>query len=111
MSTIFEEIIEGKIPCNKVFENERIIAFHDIAPQAPVHVLIVPKKPIPNLASASNEDSAVLGECLIVAKTIAQQLGIPDSFRVITNSGKDSGQLVYHIHFHLLGGRRLGPLG
>ena len=111
MSTVFSQIIEGKIPCQKVFENERIIAFHDIAPQAPVHVLIVPKKPIQNLAAASDDDAAVLGECLIVAKTIAQQLGIPDSFRVITNSGHNSGQVVYHLHFHLLGGRRLGPLG
>jgi histidine triad (HIT) family protein len=111
MNTVFGQIIEGKLPCNKVFENERILAFHDISPQAPVHVLIVPKKPIENLAAASDEDAAVLGECLIVAKNIAKQLGIPDSFRVITNSGKDSGQLVYHIHFHLLGGKRLGPLG
>ena len=111
MSTVFGQIIEGKLPCNKVFENERIIAFHDIAPQAPVHVLIVPKKPIANLAAASDDDTAVLGECLIVARNIANQLGVHDSFRVITNSGRDSGQLVYHLHFHLLGGRRLGSLG
>jgi histidine triad (HIT) family protein len=111
MNTIFGDIIEGKLPCSKVFENERVIAFHDISPQAPVHVLIVPKKTIPNLASASDEDAAVLGECLIVARNIAQQLGIPESFRVITNSGREAGQLVYHIHFHLLGGRHLGSLG
>jgi histidine triad (HIT) family protein len=111
MSTIFGQIIEGKIPCNKVFENERIIAFHDISPQAPVHVLIVPKKPIANLAGASDEDVLLLGECLIVARNLAKQLGVADGYRVITNSGSDSGQLVYHIHFHLLGGRRLGALG
>lgn len=111
MSTIFGQIIEGKIPCNKVFENERIIAFHDISPQAPVHVLIVPKKPIANLAGASDEDVSLLGECLIVARNLAKQLGVADGYRVITNSGADSGQLVYHIHFHLLGGRRLGALG
>ncbi len=111
MSTVFGQIIEGKLPCKKVFENERILAFHDIAPQAPVHVLIVPKKLIPNLAGASDEDEAVLGECLTVARKIAQQLGIQNSYRVITNSGKESGQLVYHIHFHLLGGRPLGALG
>ncbi len=111
MTTIFGQIIEGKVPCNKVFENERIIAFHDIAPQAPVHILIVPKKPISNLASASDEDAALLGECLIIARKIAQQFGVQDGFRVITNSGKASGQLVYHLHFHLLGGRTLGSLG
>lgn len=111
MSTVFGQIIEGKIPCNKVFENERIIAFHDIAPQAPVHVLIVPKKPIPNLAGASDEDAAVLGECLIIARTIAKQLGVGENFRVITNTGKGAGQLVLHLHFHLLGGRPLGILG
>lgn len=111
MSTVFGQIIEGTIPCNKVFENDRIIAFHDIAPQAPVHVLIVPKKPIANLAAATDDDAAVLGECLIIARRIAQQLGVQEGFRVITNSGKQAGQLVYHLHFHLLGGRVLGTLG
>ncbi len=111
MSTIFSQIIDGTIPCNKVFENERIIAFHDIAPKAPVHLLIVPKKPIENLGSASDEDSAVLGECLIVARTLAKQFGVLDNFRVITNSGSLAGQVVFHIHFHLLGGRPLGTLG
>ena len=111
MSTVFGQIIEGTIPCNKVFENDRIIAFHDMAPQAPVHVLIVPKKPIANLAAATDDDAAVLGECLIIARRIAQQLGVQEGFRVITNSGKQAGQLVYHLHFHLLGGRVLGTLG
>ena len=111
MTTIFDQIIAGIIPCNKVFENERIIAFHDIAPQAPVHLLIVPKKPIPSLASASDEDAAVLGECLIVARTLARQFGVGDNFRLITNSGPQAGQVVLHIHFHLLGGRPLGSLG
>ena len=111
MSTVFGQIIEGKIPCDKVFENERIIAFHDIAPQAPVHLLIVPKKPIKSLAEASDADAALLGECLIVARNLAKEFHVLDGFRLITNSGKDSGQLVPHIHFHLLGGRRLGHLG
>ena len=110
MNTIFDQIIAGKIPCKKVFENERIIAFHDIHPAAPVHLLIVPKKPIQNLADASVEDAALLGECLIVAKNLAKEFNILDGYRVITNSGRDSGQLVFHIHFHLLGGRPLGPL-
>ena len=111
MNTIFGQIIDGKIPCNKVFENERIIAFHDIAPVAPVHLLIVPKKPIKNLADASEDDAAVLGECLLVAKKLAHDFGLVDGFRVIANSGRESGQVVFHLHFHLLGGRPLGPLG
>ena len=111
MSTVFDQIIAGTIPCNKVFENERIIAFHDIAPAAPVHLLIVPKKTIANLAAASEEDAALLGECLVVAKNLAKQFGIIDNFRVITNNGPQAGQMVYHIHFHLLGGRPLGSLG
>lgn len=111
MNTIFDQIIAGKIPCKKVFENDRIIAFHDIAPAAPVHILIVPKKAFQNLADASDEDMAVLGECLLIARNLAKEFNILEGYRVITNSGKNSGQLVLHIHFHLLGGRPLGPLG
>ena len=111
MNTIFDKIIAKEIPCNKVFENERIIAFHDIAPAAPVHLLIVPKKPIQSLSDASDEDAAVLGECLLVARDLAKEFNLIDGYRVITNSGKHSGQLVHHMHFHLLGGRKLGPLG
>ena len=111
MNTIFDRIIAKEVPCKKVFENDRIIAFHDIAPAAPVHLLIVPKKPIQNLADASDEDAAVLGECLLVARDLAKEFNLLDGYRVITNSGAHSGQLVHHIHFHLLGGRKLGPLG
>ena len=111
MSTVFDQIIQGKIPCKKVFENERIIAFHDIAPKAPLHLLIVPKKPIENLATSSDEDAALLGECLIVARNLAKKFGSLDNFRVVTNSGSMAGQAVFHIHFHLLGGRPLGALG
>ena len=111
MNTVFDKIIAGEIPCKKVFENERIIAFHDIVPAAPVHLLIVPKKPIQSLADASDEDAAILGECLIIARDLAKEFNILDGYRVITNSGKNSGQLVFHVHFHLLGGRKLGPLG
>jgi len=111
VNTVFDKIIAGEIPCKKVFENERIIAFHDIVPAAPVHLLIVPKKPIQSLADASDEDAAILGECLIIARDLAKEFNILDGYRVITNSGKNSGQLVFHVHFHLLGGRKLGPLG
>ncbi len=112
MKNVFEEIVKGTIPCDKVFENERILAFNDIAPQAPVHVLIIPKKSITNIADASEEDSALLGEMLLVAKAIAKTRGIEDNFRVVTNSGPEAGQGVFHLHFHLLGGRSLsGRLG
>lgn len=110
MSNVFEEIVKGNLPCEKVFENDRIIAFHDIAPQAPVHILIIPKKSIKNLSEATKEDQALLGEMLLVAKKIAEDEGLT-SYRLITNVGPDAGQLVYHIHFHLLGGRHLGSLG
>ena len=112
MSTIFEEIIKGNLPCDKVFENDRILAFKDIHPQAPEHVLIVPKKPIANLAAAEREDAELLGEMLIVAKTIANDLGIGDNFRLVTNTGSNAGQVIFHLHFHLIGGRSLtGKLG
>jgi len=110
MTTIFEKIIAGEIPCDKVFENERILAFKDIAPQAPVHIVIIPKKSIENMAAAQPEDQAVLGELLLVAQQIAKEQSL-ESFRLITNSGKQAGQEVFHLHFHLLGGRRLGSLG
>jgi len=108
--TIFEKIIAGELPCDKVFENERILAFRDIHPQAPVHILIIPKKSIENAGSASPEDQALLGEMVLVAQHIAQQEGL-ESFRLVTNSGEMAGQEVFHLHFHLLGGRALGRLG
>lgn len=112
MKNVFEEIIKGTIPCDKVFENDRILAFNDIAPQAPVHVLIIPKKSLTNIATASQEDEALLGEMLLVAKAIARKLGIEENFRIVTNNGPEAGQGVFHLHFHLLGGRPLsGRLG
>ncbi len=107
MSTIFSQIIDGKIPCKKVFENERILAFHDIAPQAPTHIVIIPKKPLKTLFEASQEDQALLGELLLVANQIAKEQKVSEGFRLITNSGYDAGQRVFHLHFHLLGGRPL----
>lgn len=107
MSTIFEKIIQGTIPCNKVYEDEHFIAFHDIAPQAPVHVLIVPKKHFSTLNEAHEEDALMLGKGLILAAQLAKQLYIDSGYRLIINTGKDGGQTVFHLHFHLLGG---GPL-
>ena len=90
-----------------MFENERILAFHDIAPQAPVHIVIIPKKILENVASATKEDQMLLGEILLVANQIAKEQQIGDNYRLVTNSGYESGQRVFHLHFHLLGGRAL----
>jgi len=110
MSTIFEKIISGEIPCDRVIETKNVLAFRDIHPQAPVHVLIIPKKTITSLANIQNEDQEVLGEMMLVAQQIAKQEGL-ESFRLVTNSGSEAGQEIFHLHFHLLGGRPLGRLG
>jgi len=105
MSTIFGRIIEGTLPCEKVYENERILAFKDIYPKAPVHLLIVPKKEIRCLQEIEPEDGPVLAEMLLVAKELAAKFSIADGYRLITNNGKKGGQVVEHLHFHLVGGK------
>ncbi len=107
MTTIFGKIVRGEIPCEKVFENERILAFKDIAPKAPIHILIIPKKEIPNLQAVSKEDMPLVSEMLCIAQFIAQEQGIADGYRLLTNNGKEGGQEVFHLHFHLLGGKKL----
>lgn len=111
MTTVFGKIIEGKIPCKKVFENERIIAIEDIAPVAPVHILIMPKKEIPSLHDVKEEDLPLIAEIAQVAKKLAEEFDIVDGYRFLTNSGAEAGQTVFHLHFHLIGGRRLSHLG
>ena len=110
MATVFGLIIEGKLPCKKVFENERILAIEDIHPAAPVHILIMPKKPIPSLQELEKEDLALVGEIVQVAQKLAADLGIEGGYRLLTNNGTGAGQTVFHLHFHLLGGRPLGKL-
>ena len=110
MTTVFGQIIAGKIPCKKVFENERILAIHDIAPAAPVHILIMPKKEIANLQALQVEDFALLGEIVAVAQKLAEEFEITDGYRLLTNSGAEAGQTVFHLHFHLIGGRPLTQL-
>ncbi|OPA78403.1 histidine triad nucleotide-binding protein [Paenibacillus selenitireducens] len=111
MDCIFCKIIEGSIPSKKVFENERILAFYDIQPSAPQHVLIIPKKHIPTMNDVQTEDLALIGEIHQAAQQIARDLGIAEAgYRLINNCGKDSGQVVFHIHYHLLGGEKLGAL-
>lgn len=108
MSTIFTKIINKEIPSSIVFENERILAFRDISPQAPVHILIIPKTPIRDISEAREEDKAVIGEIHLVAAQIAKNEGIDETgYRIVTNKGDDGGQTVYHLHFHLLGGRAM----
>jgi len=106
--TIFEKIIAREIPAKIIWEDADAIAFHDVNPQAPVHVLIVPKKAIPRLPDASEADQATLGRLLLVARDLAKKLGIEESgYRVVINSGPDAGESVPHLHVHLLGKRAL----
>jgi len=106
--TIFEKIIAREIPAKVIWEDEDAIAFHDVNPQAPVHVLIVPKKVIPRLSGASEGDNKILGKLLLVAGKLAKELGIEKSgYRVVINSGPDAGESVPHLHVHLLGKRAL----
>lgn len=107
--TIFQKIIDGEIPADKVFEDERVLAFRDIQPQAPVHVLVIPKKPIVSLADAVQEDCDLMGHMLLVAAQVARSEGLETGgYRVVTNIGSDGGQSVGHIHLHILGGRSMG---
>ena len=106
--TIFAKIIKREIPAKIIWEDDDAIAFHDVNPQAPVHVLIVPKKVIPRLGDATDADGAVLGKLLLVARDLAEKLDIAKSgYRIVVNSGPDAGESVPHLHVHLLGKRAL----
>ena len=105
--TIFEKIIAREIPAKVVWEDDDAIAFEDVNPQAPVHVLIVPKKVIPRLAEAKDSDRATLGKLLLAAGEIAKKLGLSGGYRVVINNGPDAGESVPHLHVHLLGKRAL----
>ena len=106
--TLFEKIIAREIPADIVYEDDLVLAFNDINPQAPVHVLVIPKKPIPRLAEAEPEDHQVLGHLLLKAREIAADLGLHENgFRLVINNGKDGGESVPHLHLHILGGRAM----
>lgn len=109
-NSIFSKIIRGELPAEKVFENERIIAIKDINPAAPVHILIISKKEIPDLQSVTQEDLPLISEMIRVAQTLAKRFEITDGYRLLTNNGAPAGQSIFHLHFHLIGGRKLGPL-
>ncbi|XP_072570885.1 adenosine 5'-monophosphoramidase HINT1 [Paramormyrops kingsleyae] len=106
--TIFGKIIRKEISANVFYEDDQCIAFHDIAPQAPVHFLVVPKKPISHLSKAEAEDAALLGHLMIVAKDCAEKQGLSEGYRLVVNEGPHGGQTVYHIHIHIMGGRQMG---
>jgi len=106
--TIFGKIARKEIPAKVIYEDDSCIAFHDVNPQAPVHALIIPKKPISQLSTAEDEDEELLGHLLLVGKKVAKQLDLDKGFRIVINDGKDGCQSVYHLHLHLIGGRKLG---
>ena len=106
---IFCKIVEGKIPSRKVYEDDDMLAFHDINPQAPVHFMIIPKRHIDSLATVQDSDAALLGRLFAAAARLASQQGSPDGFRTIVNTGRIGRQDVYHLHIHILGGKE--PLG
>ena len=105
--TIFSKIIRREIPADIVYEDDLCLAFRDVNPQAPVHVLLIPKQPLPQLDAASDADKILLGHLLLKAKAVAAQLGLSSGYRLVINNGPDAGQTVYHLHCHILGKRPL----
>ncbi len=109
--TLFSKIINKKISADIIFQDDRVTAFRDIQPQAPSHILIIPNKPIPTVNQVVEEDESVLGYLFIVAKKLAQQEGLSENgYRLIVNCGNHGGQEIYHLHMHLVGGRKLGRM-
>ena len=105
--TLFQRIADGEIPAKLIHSDEHCVAFHDIAPQAPTHVLVVPRKPIPRVGQATELDQALLGHLRLTAGKVARDLGLANGYRLVINHGRDGGESVPHLHVHLLGGRAL----
>lgn len=103
--TIFGKIIRGEIPSDFLYEDEHCIAINDVHPQAPVHVLVIPKRGIPRLVDAAADDQVLLGHLMLVAGKVAEQLGVGDAFRLVVNNGAGAGQTVFHLHLHIIAGR------
>ena len=103
--TLFTKIINGDIPADIVYEDEYCFAIRDIAPKAPTHLLVIPRKPIPRLVDASPEDKALLGHLMLAVGDIAKQAGVGEAFRVVINNGAAVGQTVFHLHLHILGNK------
>lgn len=111
MDCIFCKIVEGSLPSEKVYENDTVVAFKDIAPQAKVHVLVIPKKHIPTMNDVTEEDGPIIAEIHHALRHVAKEMGIAESgYRIVNNCGDEGGQVVYHLHYHLMGGEALGPL-
>ena len=106
--TIFGRIIRGEIPARVVHDDDRCLAFHDVAPQAPIHVLVIPKRALASLVDVTADDADLLGHLVVVATRVAATLGLETGYRLVVNCGRDGGQSVDHLHVHLLGGRQLG---
>ena len=106
MSTLFGKIIRREIPADIVYEDELCLAFRDVNPQAPTHVLLIPKKEIARLVDASTHDAALLGHLVLAANKVAELLGVGDAYRLVVNNGAGAGQSVFHLHLHILGGRK-----
>lgn len=105
--TIFKRILDGEIPADIVYQDDYCLAFRDVAPQAPTHILVIPKKEIPSIDDIADEDAPLMGHLMIVIRRLAGELGLGNGYRVVVNCGDDGGQSVDHLHFHLLGGRSL----
>lgn len=105
--TLFEKIIARQIPADIIYEDDKSLAFNDIAPQAPVHFLVIPKKPITMIEKAEDEDGEVLGHLMLVAKKVAKERGLDKGYRLVVNNGVEGCQSVYHLHMHVLGGKQL----
>ena len=103
--TIFGKIIRREIPADIIYEDDLSLSFKDINPQAPTHILVIPKKPLAQLDAATKEDQALLGHLLLIAKQVAAQAGLTNGYRLVINNGYDGGQTVYHLHIHILGDR------
>lgn len=110
MSTIFGKIISGEIPSVKLYENSLVLAIKDLYPVAPVHILIIPKKKYKSLQEIPEKELSIVTEIVSVAQKIAKEMGIEDNYRFLTNNGKEAGQSIFHLHFHLIGGKKLGSM-
>lgn len=106
--TIFGKILRNEIPCKFIYEDDKVVAFNDVNPQAPVHFLVIPRIPIPSLSEASDEDAEILGHLMLTARKVAKDQGLDNGYRLVVNNGKDGAQSVYHLHIHVLGGRQMG---
>ncbi len=108
MDCLFCKIVAGEIPADKLYEDDEILAFRDIAPQAPVHFLVIPKKHLAGPAAIGGEDAALAGRMIEIAAMVAREQGVGEHFRVVMNNGAEAGQTVFHLHLHVLGGRAMG---